>query len=149
MVTVLTQNRPPPDPIAPGALYETENTSLEVFPLHKLIAQDRRREYDILTFETYETPHALLVPGTQYELRTWWPQHAMDALLDPNVIWESARYEGEYNEDEMCLFTWENMADKRDGYYSSYGWITAEAFDVYIKQDLLRMRSGGSSTHSD
>ena len=142
VVTVLDQKRPPPDPIAPGALYEAENSSAEVFPLHKLTARESGREIDRLTFETYGTTGSLPKQGAQHELRSWWLPHAMDALLDPDAGWERARYEGDRRDDEMCLFTWENLADYPDAYRSKYGWATAEAFDLYVRHDLLRMREG-------
>ena len=147
VTVVLDQKRPPPVPIAPGALYESEDSRAEVFPLHKLVVQERGRGSDRLTFETYEESRSLPAAGEQYELRSWWLPHAIDALLDPKAGWERARYEGDRRDDEMCLFTWENLADAPDAYRSKYGWATAEAFDLYVRGDLLRMRSG--SHHQD
>ncbi len=65
----------------------------------------------------------------------------MDALLNPDAGWERARYEGDRSEDEQCLFSWEWIADYPDAYRSKYGWATAEAFDLYVRRDLLRMQS--------
>lgn len=142
VVTVIEQKRPPPDPIAPGALYEAEDSSAEVFPLHKLTDRESSRESDLLTFETYETVGVLPMLGAEYELRSWWLPQAMDALLDPDAGWERAQYEGDHRDDELCLFTWENLADHPEAFRSKYGWVTAEAFDMYVRHDLLRMREG-------
>lgn len=140
VVTVLDQKRPPPDPIAPGALYEAEDSTAEVFPLHKLTAREPGLEGERLTFETYGETRRLPAVGVRYELRSWWLPHAMEALLDPEAGWERARYEGDRLDDEQCLFTWEYIADHPDAYRSKYGWVTAEAFDTYVRHDLLRMR---------
>ena len=128
-------------------MYESEDSQAEVFPLHKLTAQEHGRESDRLTFETYGESRPLPAAGGQYELRSWWLPHAMDALLDPDAGWERARYEGDRRDDEMCLFTWENLADYPDAYRSKYGWATAEAFNLYVRDDLLRTHSG--SHHQD
>ncbi|HYE94655.1 MAG TPA: hypothetical protein VD962_00470 [Rubricoccaceae bacterium] len=136
VVTVIEQKRPPPDPLAPGALYERENSTAEVFQLHKLIRRDGER----LTFETYDTSGTLPEPGEEFEFRPWWLSHAMEALLDPEAGWERAQFTGD-DDDDLCLFTWEKMIEHPDGYHSKYGWVTADAYNAYIRDDKLRMRS--------
>ena len=138
---VVYQKRPPSDPIAPGALCESEDIRAETFPIHRLVERERGRENDRLTFETYGETGPLPEIGNQYELRSWWLPQAMDALLNPDAGWERARYEGDRSEDEQCLFSWEWIADYPDAYRSKYGWATAEAFDLYVRRDLLRMQS--------
>ena len=141
VVTVIEQLRPPPDPIAPGALYEAENSSCEVFQLHKLVDRVTYREHDRLTFETYGTTGPLPDAGKKYELRSWWSEEAMRALLDPEAGWEQAMFEGD-DDDERCLFTWEPMHNFRSGYRSKYGWVTADAYQRFVVDDILQMRAG-------
>lgn len=135
VTTVLEQTRPPRHPVAPGSIHKQDYD----FPLHKLIDQVPEREFDTLTFESYETTMELPVVGMEYELSSW--GLSIDSILDPQANWERARFEGDRFDDEMCLFSWENMAEFPDGYRCKYGWATTESYNLYVRDDFLRMRS--------
>ena len=49
------------------------------------------------------------------------------------------RYDGPQN--EHCLLTWETIAPGDTAYCSSRGnWVTAPAYERYIRDDVLRVR---------
>jgi len=127
------------DSMAPAALSLDPNSVDYEFDVHKQIARDRF----IVTFETYNSAQPLPKVGTTYTWHPWWLPWALDAVVDENANWQLC----EYPEDEAhthCLLTWETIAayvDHRVGYVSKHGWITLDAYNEYIRDDVLRLRS--------
>jgi len=129
-------------PIAPGALWEI-NTHVSVFLLHQLMARKGSR----LVFETYQPELPLPRVGDTYEFCSWWIPDAMSAVRDISATWVRATYPDDGNHDH-CLLTYETIAaytGQKEGYRSSHGWITVQAYREFIEQDRLRVRSNWRS----
>jgi hypothetical protein len=125
-------------PIAPADLRQLD-THASVFPLHQLIGREGPR----LVFETHRPAFPAPQVARTYEFCSWWIPNAMDAVRDMSAKWERLTYPGEGDHDH-CLLTYETIAacaNHKEGYRSSYGWITVEAYCEFIERDSLRVRS--------
>ncbi len=125
-------------PVAPAGLYVDPKIGQERFQLHKLARKDGMLFY----FETYNSTHPLPIPDEVYFYRGWWLQEAMEGALDSTAIWEKEVYP--VNEGhEHCLFTWETISaysENSEGYRSKHGWITVDAYNKFIRDDIYRLR---------
>ncbi|NOS81472.1 MAG: hypothetical protein E8D46_06355 [Nitrospira sp.] len=125
-------------PIAPAGLYVDPKTGNERFQLHKLA----RNDGELFYFETYNSTHPLPMPGEVYSYRGWWLAEAMEAALDTKAEWVREKYP-DNNDHEHCLFTWETItanSEISEGYRSKYGWITVNAYEKFIREDIYRLR---------
>jgi len=125
-------------PIAPAGLYDQLNPAREIFQLHKLIEESKRK----IIFETYNSDKLLPAVGEKFIFRSWWILDALEAVQDTKVKWVRKPYPDNGGHDH-CMLTWADIstdAENREGYHSKYGWITVEAYDKFIKQDVLRLR---------
>lgn len=57
---------------------------------------------------------------------------------------ERRRYDGP--PDETCLLTWADIYRGDVAYESDAGWISVDAYERLIRDDLLRIRSPGSDS---
>jgi predicted N-acetyltransferase YhbS len=126
-------------PIAPACLWRSDSKEV-IFSLDQLVARDDRR----LRFETYESRLAVPEIGVVYPFTSLWNHWAMDAVRDLSADWQRREYpyEGDHNH---CLLTWQTIAgysEHKEGYVSSHGWVTVEAYKEYIEEDRARIRSG-------
>lgn len=124
-------------PIAPASLWQLDS-DVSVFPLHQLVGREGLR----LVFETYGRTVQAPPVGITYEFCSWWLPNAMDAVRDSSAKWERQTYPDDGH--AHCLLTYETIAayaDHKEGYRSSHGWITVDAYREFIEQDPLRVRS--------
>jgi hypothetical protein len=126
------------DPVAPSGLYINPKSGSERFQLHKLISQDEL----VFTFETYHSAHPLPMMGDMYSYRGWWLPKAIEAVLDEEAQWQREQYPNNGNHDH-CLLTWETIASysqTSEGYHSEHGWITVDAYNKFIRDDIYHLK---------
>lgn len=66
----------------------------------------------------------------------------LDAVRDRSRVWSHEHYPDNGDHDH-CLVTWtriEAQGSHPDGYRSGCDWLTVNAYQTYIVQDLLRIR---------
>lgn len=127
----------PSAPVAPAGLYSIEQPANLIYPLHRLIIEKK----DLLVFETYDQNYELPTKG-EYVFRSWWILKALEAVCDTDTVWvKKIIPEGEH---EHCLLSYEKIGEggeTNEGYFSKkYGWITVDAYNKYILNDILRLR---------
>ena len=125
-------------PIAPADLRDPDN-SRHIYHFHQLI----QREGRILVFETYHSNFPLPTKGTSFAFCSWWVPQAMDAVRDTSAKWERQAYP-DNGKHTHCLLTYKSISAydvNNEGYQSSYGWITVEAYQEFIANDRLRVRT--------
>lgn len=125
-------------PVAPAGLYVDLRSGDARFELHKLV----HRNGLVLAFETYDSTHPLPRVGEVYSYRGWWLPEAMEAALDATASWRLEKYPDNGGHDH-CLFTWETIAahtGHREAYHSRHGWISVEAYNKIIRDDVYRIR---------
>lgn len=126
-------------PLAPASLVTLDDPTRSLFDLHRAIASDSG-----LSYETYDTQHQLPTIGRQYLLRFWWDQRGLDAVIDRDATWVRQPYPaGAPGTHDHCLLTWETIAAHSEhpvAYRSHHGWLTDDAYEQYIAQDVLRLR---------
>jgi hypothetical protein len=143
ITTVVRSSRPLAAPVAPAGLYELSEPSQLVLELHKLI----RSEEDLFTFETYQSTFSDAVTGSSYIIQSWWTDEAFDIVKDTTRQWRRARYPGTERDCVRCLLTYKHFGAqgerdvRTEGYVSGDVWITIEAYERFIAQDVLRIRS--------
>ena len=128
----------PSEPVAPAGLYAEPGSAHPAFELHKLVGRDRL----LLSFETYDCPLRVPAPGKVFHYRAWWLPEAMAAARDTVVSWKLTTYPDNGDHDH-CLFTWATIAahtEHRRAYHSKHGWITVEAYEKFIRDDVYRVR---------
>ena len=129
-------------PIAPADL-RVPDTNNDVFHFHQLV----KREGCVLVFETYQSEFPLPQKGTSFAFCSWWVPKAMEAVRDTAAKWKRQVYpdNGKHNH---CLLTYKSISaydENMEGYQSTYGWLTVTAYQEYIANDRLRVRSNWKS----
>ncbi|MCP5143371.1 MAG: hypothetical protein H6978_00950 [Gammaproteobacteria bacterium] len=125
-------------PVAPGGLYPAPNSTAEIFQVHKVIEQIGQA----YCFETYHSQRPPPAPGSLWYHRGWWLPEALDAARDGAATWVREYYPDDGSE-ELCLFTFTAIAAHAahaEGYRSHYGWVTVEAYNAFIRDDIYRLR---------
>lgn len=126
-------------PIAPADL-RLSDPYRSAFLFHQLVGRKGAQ----LVFETYKPEYPLPRVGETYEFCSWWIPCAMDAVRDISAAWQRLPYPNDGDHDH-CLLSYETLAAygeyKKEGYTSEHGWITVEAYQEFIEQDRLRIRS--------
>ncbi len=128
----------PSEPIAPAGLYSLEQPDNLIYPLHRLVLDKGHT----LTFETYDQNYQLPMKG-KYIFRSWWIPKALAAVRDIDAVWvERVMPEREH---DHCLLSYDKIGEGGEtnkGYFNKkYGWITVAAYEEYIVNDRLRLRS--------
>src|SRR5688572_13240916 len=126
-------------PIAPACLWRSDSKEV-IFSLDQLVARDDRR----LRFETSESRLAVPEIGVVYPFTSLWSHRTMDAVRDLSADWQRREYPYE-GAHAHCLLTWQTIAgysEHKEGYVSSHGWVTVDAYKEYIEEDRARIRSG-------
>lgn len=124
----------PFDPIAPATLWTDEDRV--VVELHKLVSLDG----DTATFETYDLQGAPPEVGGPYRMYSWWNRAEYEAASDP-TLWRRATWD-KPGDHTHCLLTFEEINDGDEGYVVDPGgaWITTDAYEKYVRDDVLRLR---------
>ena len=133
-------NRLPGEPEAPAGLYVSPNDDLPIVELHRVVESYR----DTFVFETYGSASRVSIDcKAHFAYRAWWTKAAMRAAIDLQAEWHLIHLD-ETSSHDHCLFTWETIGGT-DGLRTAYanelhGWITPEAHEKYIVQDVYRLR---------
>jgi hypothetical protein len=125
----------PFEPVAPATLWAARDEP--VTHLHKLLRLDGADA----TFESYGPQGEVPQPGGPYRMYSWFTPDQYEALTDTNVEWHRGVYE-KPGDHTHCILTWEAIDDGDDGYRvePGGGWISVDAYEKYIRDDILRVR---------
>lgn len=125
--------------IAPSSLVSLSQPSLpSVLVLHRC-TRVLPTEFE---FESYGTGAVGVQVGTEYEFRQWWTYDEIDLVADLSREWSLEDYPSS-SDPIHCPLTWESVPSIEHGlkaWRSGTDWITVEAHQEYIVNDLLRMR---------
>lgn len=125
----------PAEPVAPATVWtEKVKPTSKLIELHRLV----KLGGETAIFESYGTER-VPKPGGLYSLFAWFTPEQFDVLNNRQLRWERRRFDGPL--DEHCLLTWRNINPGEEAYTSDAGWITADAYDRLIRDDLLRLGS--------
>jgi hypothetical protein len=124
----------PSEPLAPATLWTA--TVDPILELHKLV----RREGKTATFETYgvtEAPKS----GGPYRLFSWWRPEQYELAADGRIEWRLATVPTDAD-DLDCALTWARLRPGETAYVAPCldEWISVDAYQRYIREDLLRMQ---------
>jgi hypothetical protein len=124
----------PLDPVAPASVWTDDNQL--VVELHKLLHLDE----DVAIFESYALTSRTPAIGGPYRMFSWWSPDQFRAATDPLVEWRKGVYDR--GDHTHCLLTWATIYDGEAAYQegSNMEWITVDAFEKYIRDDVLRLR---------
>jgi hypothetical protein len=98
-----------------------------------------------LTFETDEDLKALEV-GRKYGFQQWWTPEALALVTDLTRHWQRATYPDNGDHDH-CPLSWIEISAQPGegvehvGYRSGDDWISVGAYERFIRDDHLRVRS--------
>jgi hypothetical protein len=107
-----------------------------VVDLHCLMRMDG----DEATFESYDLTGELPQPGGPYRIFSWWDPNQFRAATDRTVRWHRRTY-NKPGDHTHCLLTWEAIDHGTTAYQvDDAGWITVDAYEKYIRDDMLRLR---------
>lgn len=135
----------PFDPIAPATVWTDDDR--RVVDLHRLLQVDGEEA----TFESYDLTGELPRPGGPYRIFSWWDPNQFRAATDRNVRWHSRTYD-KPGDHTHCLLTWKAIDHGTTAYQvddagwikvDDAGWITVDAYEKYIRDDILRLRRAG------
>ena len=107
-----------------------------VVELHKLL----RLDGDAAMFEGYDLASSAPEPGGPYRVFSWWNPDQFRAATDPDVEWRKGTYDK--GDHTHCLLTWDAIDHGETAYQAGpdAGWITIDAYEKYIRDDVLRLR---------
>ena len=126
----------PSEPIVPAGLYTEDRDDERVFELHTVA---RWEPGGTIVFESYGEDDAPALSGKRVIFRPRWTRESWRAVTDRQLEWHRVAYDDGHS--EHCLLTWETIARGEIAYCSSRGdWVTAAAYDCYIRDDVLRVR---------
>lgn len=121
----------------PAALYDVITGQKEAGQLHKLI----HAEGDVYTFQTFppQKVSPTLISKT-FIYRPWWTEDGLELVLDTSLIWTFETYPK--NEDHAhCALTWETIANPMKAYRCKKHWITEQAYNDHIRDDIFKYRT--------
>jgi hypothetical protein len=134
----LESDRWPFDPLAPATLWTNDNQP--VIELHRLPRSDGR----VAVFESYDESGELPQPGGPYRMYSWWNPDQRHAVTDTTLEWHRRTY-NKPGDHTHCILTFEEIDDAGEGYQLEHygGWISVDAYEKYIRDDVLRLRQPG------
>ena len=138
--TVLKVDELPSSSLYPAGLYDQANPAIEVLQLHKLV----NAKGDILTFESYCVESSPASVGERFVFRCWWTSDALDLVLNTDLVWSQEKYPDDQGH-WYCPLTYETIGSdegQAEGYRSGDTWVTVEAYEKFIRDDVLRIRGG-------
>lgn len=123
------------EPLAPAGLWRGADAAEEAWQLHRLV---ERAPDGSLVFETYDggTPPE---QGERFVFQSWWTPRQFEAARDQTPRWERAVYSD--GDHEHCLLTWHTIMPGDHAYHSSVGWLSVDAYQRFIRGDVLRLRT--------
>ena len=136
--TVLEVDRVEGGSLWPSNLFDRAEPSRNVLELHKLL----QRQGEILTYESYDLDSPLPAKGGQYIFRSMWTPDVLDIVLNTELAWKRELYPDNGSHDH-CPLTWKTICSytgEREGYRSGSIWISVDAYERYIRNDILRVR---------
>jgi hypothetical protein len=98
-----------------------------------------RLDGETAVFESYGASRARS-PGGPYSLFSWFTPEQLRVLRDEQVRWERHPYDGQ-DDDRDCLLTWTRINPGDIAYTSDAGWISVDAYERLIRDDVARIRS--------
>jgi hypothetical protein len=126
----------PSAPLAPASIWRLETPADKVIDLHQL----EKLEDAIAVFETFGANDVPPTPGDRrFSFFSWWTPAQFEAAADPGLEWHLREYDE--SDHEHCLLTWERINRGDEAFSSAAGWVTPAAFEKYIRDDVLRLRS--------
>jgi hypothetical protein len=126
---------------APAGLYDLETERVEAAQLHKFVSANPAEERAVFRTFAPHCPSPRLANG-RYVYRPWWTPDQFALVLDLERIWSRERYPDD-GSHEHCFLSWESIAsyaDNKEGYRSGGLWITVDAYEKYIRDDIFRCR---------
>jgi hypothetical protein len=132
----------PNEPVAPASLWSHPTQGNSAYDLHRIHSRNESSfVFETFDIEKREPPKQ----GDTLYLQSHWLPEAMKAALDRMAIWEHRMYPGEVGDHHHCLFTWETISSysgAKDGYWAErYGWITTQAYEDFIVNDIYHLRA--------
>jgi hypothetical protein len=125
----------PSDPLAPATVWRGDAEGEPLIELHRLLDLDGGSA----RFESYALEEALPAPGGPHSFFAWWTPQQLEAAVDPALEWRSVQF---YESDPAhCCLTWKEIQPGEPAYVSDAGWITVRAYERYIRDDVLRLRT--------
>jgi len=128
--------------LAPAGLYDIQSQKIESYQLHKLLHWTN----DKLVFKTYGQPlPATSLDGLEFVFRPWWTDEAWKLVTDKELSWERLPYPSN-GSHEHCAITWEAIGQgekNKEGYRSGDAWVTVQAYEQFIRQDIYHCRDEG------
>ena len=124
--------------LAPAALYSLQEPAQERLQLHKLVDRVEKT----LRFESYNLKPPLPSKGDKFIFRAWWRSDALALVKDTSLIWTRERYP-DNGKHEHCPLTYKTISaytGEREGYRCGKTWITVDAYERFIRDDILRLR---------
>ena len=135
-VTIAGSLSPYTPPLAPAGLYDVRTEREEAAQLHKITSSDS----DVHTFHTYRPQRiSASIVGGQFVYRSWWTPQQFQLVTDTSLRWERAQYAAD-EEHVHCALTWEAITAPMEAYHSDDTWITVEAYEQFIRDDILHSR---------
>jgi hypothetical protein len=125
----------PPAPLAPATLWSGEAEGVPLIELHRLVELDGVSA----RFESFAIETAPPAPAGPHSFFSWWTPEQFAAAVDLSLEWRAVQF---YESDHArCYLTWNEIEPGDPVYASDVGWITVEAYERYIRDDALRLRT--------
>ena len=126
-------------PLAPAGLYDVETQRVEAMQLHKFISQTAGS----YTFRTYGLDLTTKLKGRQFVFRPWWTPRAFELVAIPSDAWRFAPYpnDGSHAHCELTYVGIGAAEEHKDGYFLENIWVTREAYENYIRDDVFHCRN--------
>ena len=126
-------------PLAPGGLYDIETQRTEAIQLHKLLAVTE----GVHSFRTYGAAGITGLKGQRFVFRPWWTSKAFDLVANPSDGWRLAKYpnDGSHAHCELTYVGIGAAEEHKDGYFLGSIWVTRDAYENCIRDDMFHCRS--------
>ena len=108
---------------------------VRVIDLHRLVTLDGA----VATFESYGLAVPLPNPGGPYSFISWWTPAQLEVAVDGSLDWQLQEYRE--SDHDHCRLTWTKILPCEAAYRSEDGWVTPDAYERFIRDDVLRLRN--------